>query len=214
MAKAHKELELEHNTVAVTEDELLPEPVLMEHHNYIKSGIKGFRCFPNLTVFFRHLKLYFWNYFEYELLEYLIKQRGSEKLKSEMANYTKSVKRFQQQTTLTEFISCERDLVRKKSIPPNFKDMVTEHSIDPDDYTLYEIENFRVDVHRLLSTDLSECAFQMYTITKCDRIVIQWIFPEELTEKLFYIEYQELMRSHHIERLLIEGESSHSVRLY
>ena len=115
VVKAYKELELEHYTIAITEDKLLPEHILMEHHSYVKSGMKGSR--------------YFWNFFECELLEHLIKRKGSEKLKSEMANYTNSVKRFQQQMTLTEFISCEHDLVRKKSIPPNFKDMVTEHSI-------------------------------------------------------------------------------------
>ena len=213
MATAHKELEVKYNAVVMIQDELtvLPEPILKEHHNYVKSR---FKCFPSLTVFFRHLRLYFWNFFEYELLEHLIERECSEMLNSKMVNYVSKVKSFQQRTILTEFIKCGHHLVKEKSIPPNFKDMVTEHSVDPDDYTLLEMEDFRKDLHRLLNMELSECALQMYTI-ECNRIVVhvQWIFPEELTDTLVYAEYQELMEHYCVEKLMIEGKSLHSVRL-
>ena len=196
---------------------LLPEPILIDHYSYIKSSIQRSKCILNLMVFFRHLNLYLWNFFEYELLALLIEKKCSLDLKSKMATYAGNVERFQQQVTVAEFINSANELVTRTSIPPGFKDIVTEHNIDPEDYTLSQIEGFRKDIHRMLNVELSECALQMYSIQHdhtASRVVIKWIFPDELTGLLFNAEYPEgLMQFHHIEKLLVDGRSLDSVSL-
>ena len=130
-----------------------------------------------------------------------------------MVRFAHSVERYQQQTTIMEFVGHGgRELVKKKPIPLHFKEMTTEHGVDPNECSLSEIENFRKDIQALLEIEFSECALQMHTINCDSTVTVQWIFPEELMDKFFYAEYQELMQFHHIERLMIDGKSSHSVR--
>ena len=119
---------------------------------------------------------------------------------------------------LNEMVNLHPELVMEKGfgIPPNFVTMTTELSVeDPAYLTLGDLESFRKDVHRLIRFDHFECALQMSAI-KLDqsenRVIMKWIFPEELAERFVYADYQELLQAHHIEKLTIDGKSSHSVR--
>ena len=151
------------------------------------------------------------------MLEFLVKQNCSEKLKAKMTNFVKEVNHYLQQTNLTDFINCRCQIIKKTNVPPQFKDITTEHNIDPNDHTLYDTEAFRKELHRLLNVQHASectCALQMYSIERTkDRVVVQWIFPEELMGKFFYAEYKELMTRREIDTLRVDGMSSHSVRL-
>ena len=218
LTEACNELEVENTAFApLTNNKQFPEPILSTHHSYFCSSIKKSTFFPSLSVFTRHLNLYSWNFFEHDMLELLVEQNCSEKLKAKITNFVKEVNHYLQQTKLTDFINCRCQIIKKISIPPYFNDMTTEHNIDPNDCTLYDIEAFRKELHRSLNVQPSECAcaLQMYSIERTkDRVVIQWIFPEELMGKFFYAEYKELMTRCEIDTLRVDGISSHSVRLY
>ena len=74
------------------------------------------------------------------------------------------------------------------------------------------MENFRKELHRSLNIRLSEGALQMYSIEHTNnRVIVQWIFPEELTGKIFHAEYLGLMAHHEVDKLRIEEISVHSV---
>ena len=218
LTEACNELEFKNNTIALINNKQFPEPILNMHHSYVclYASIQRSTFFPNLSVFVKHLNLYCWNFFEHDVLEFFIKQKCSETLKAKMANFAEEVNHYQQEIKLTDFINCRHQFVKNTSIPPHFKDMTTEHNIDPNDHTLCDVERFRNELHRSLKIKPSECScvLQMYWIQlTIDRVAVQWIFPDELMGTFFYAEYQGLMSRHDIDMLRVEGISSHSVRL-
>lgn len=166
--EARKELEEKYTSrsVAIVEDTLLslPRSIAKEHHKYVESIIKRKRQFENLRIFFQHLNLYCWNFLEYHVLEYLIKSECSEDLREKISKYAKDIETFRQKTTVSDFIKCARHLVKKRAIPPRFKKVTLEHAINPDIFTLAELDAFRKDTLESLHLKLSECAFLVYRI--------------------------------------------------
>lgn len=209
------ELQLKHNAMAVIEREgRYPEPILNEHHNYILLCIQGARFFPSLAIFFKHLRLHSWNYFEHEMLRFFIEKQCSENLNSKMSQYAERVENFKKHTTIGDLISIDSQLSTLKGVPYHFKNVITEHSVEANKCTLAEIETFRKDLHTMLRIQLSQCVLQMHSIkleNTENRIIVQWIFPEELRHKFIYADYRQLMHSHQVETLSIDGKSSYSV---
>ena len=209
--EARKELEEKHNSrcVEILEDELtsLPSSIAKEHRKYVMQIKKRIRPFTNLRDFFMHLNLYCWNFFEYKVLENLIECNCSEELKERMSIYANDIEGFRQRTTITEFIKCGRHLVKKRAIPPRFKKITLEHAIDPDVYTLAELDHFRIDTYEALHLKLSECAFQVYQI-KHGCVVVKWMIPEEFAKPLKDLfnsrTGQKLLQKHSVDRLSID----------
>lgn len=209
--EARKELEEMYNSkcVEILKEQVtnLPSLIKKEHHNYVTQIIRRKRPFVNLRLFFEHLNLYCWNFFEYKVLEHLIESKCSVDLKYKMGRYARDIESFRQRTTITEFIKCGRHLVKKRTIPPRFKDITIEHAINPDNYTLAELDAFRIDTLEALHLKLSECAFQVYRI-KYGSVVVQWMIPEDFETpvmELFYGEAgQRLLQKHSVERLSVD----------
>ena len=225
LEEAQSELLLTHNHVAaITSDVQCPEPVIAKHHGYVVSSIKRGKFFPwsdlRRTVFFRHFRLYARNWFEHELLSFLVEMLCGLELKSKMVKYANCVEKIRQLVTLKEAVEFQPELAMGKSddIPPNFTDITMEVSVEaPTGITLTMLESFRKHVHGMLRISLAECALQMSSINlqrPDNRAIVRWIIPEELTERLFYADYQELTQVHHIDKLTIDGKSTHSVSLY
>ena len=212
--EARKELEERHNSrcVEIVEDKLssLPRSIAKEHHKYVNSIIKRKRPFTNLRLFFEHLNLYCWNFLEYHVLESLIDSKCSEKLRGKMSKYAKGIERFRQKTTVSDFIKCARHLVKKRPIPPRFKKVTLEHAINPDIYTLAELDAFRKDTLESLHLKLSECAFQVYRI-KHGSVIVKWMIPEDFAGSLsdFFNSDAglELLHKHQVERLKIDRDT-------
>ena len=213
---ARKELELKINSVEIVRDELtvLPSVIMKEHHKCVTAIAKRVKPFPSLTLFFQYLNLNGWNFFEYKLLSYLINNNCSKNLKAEMASYEYDMRDFQQKTTVNNFIEYGRNriVLKERSVPPRFKKLILKKGIDPDSYTLAELDNFRQKTCAQLK--LSECALLLYSI-KHNCIIVEWIFPEEITEILscFYSHEsgQELLQNHRVESISIDETSLNSV---
>ena len=211
---ARRELEERHNSrgVEIVKDNLssLPRSIAKEHHKYVISIIKRKHPFTNLTLFFEHLNLYCWNFLEYHVLENLIKSKCSEELRGEMSKYAKDIERFRQKTTISDFIKCARHLVKKKTIPPRFKKVTLEHAINPDNYTLADLDAFRKDTLESLHLKLSECAFQVYRI-KHGSVIVKWMIPEDFAGSLsdFFNSDAglELLHKHQVEKLKIDKDT-------
>ena len=209
--EARKELEETHNSrcVEIVEDNLssLPRSIAMEHHKYVSSIIKRKHPFTNLRLFFNHLNLYCWNFLEYHVLESLIESKCSKELREKMSGYARDVEKFRQKTTISDFIRCARHLVKKRTIPPHFKKVTLEHAVDPDVYTLAELDAFRKDTLESLHLKLSECAFQVYLI-KHGCIIVKWMIPEDFAGSLsdFFSgeDGLEILCRHKVEKLKID----------
>ena len=210
--EARKELEQKHNLrcVEILEDELtsLPRSIAMEHHKYVSSIIKRKHPFTNLRLFFEHLNLYCWNFLEYHVLESLIESKCSEELREKMSKYARDVEKFRRKTTISDFIKCARHLVKKRTIPPRFKKITMDHVINPDVYTLAELDAFRKDTLESLHLKLSECAFQVYRI-KYGSIIVKWMIPEDFAKYLsdFFVTEagQKLLYKHKVEKFKIDN---------
>lgn len=213
-----KELEQIHNSVEMIKDRLvvMPSSIMKEHYKYVTSISKRKKPFPNLSAFFQYLNLNCWNFFEYKLLKHVVDRFCSVHLKADMSTYERDMQWFQRQTTVLNFINCmrHRHVLKKRSVPPRFKKLVFEHGIDPDSYTLADLDSFRSDT--CLDLKLSECAFQVYLIRR-NCIIVEWIFPEEITEELVYYycgeDGKKLLQGHNVEKALIDGQSLQSVSL-
>lgn len=208
-----KELEKRENPVDLVKDELATMTQL-ENLKAITAIARRTKPFKNLTEFFAHLTAKCWNFFEYQLLKQLIFNTCSTKLKQEMKVYARDVQEFQQRTTITEFLKYRPHLAKTRQIPKSFKKLTLEHAIDPDIYTLADLDSFRLDT--CMHIKLSDFALQVYKVTKkC--IIVEWIAPEEIIEhlSLFYSSEkgQELLQKHQVEKVLIEERSLHSVSI-
>ena len=219
---ARKELELQHNAVELVKEEFntLPCEIMQENHRFIQTIVgnpKGISKYTNLTSLFQHIHLKCWNFFEYKVLEVLINNNCSEELKARMSDYVSDVRTFKEKTTIADFIKYAKrspyGLVKKKGPPPQtFRVLLTKHNIDPDTYTLLELEEFRSETGKrvCLTRTLSECAFQMYT-AKYGSIIVEWIFPEELADPLVSFmdsdDGRRMLHEFFIERVLIDKKT-------
>jgi hypothetical protein len=165
-ARVELEEKYQSRCVEIVEDTLssLPRSIAKEHHKYVNSIIKRKHPFTNLSLFFTHLNLYCWNFLEYHVLESLIESECSEELREKMSTYARDIEKFRQKTTVSDFIKYARYLVKKRTIPLRLKKVTLEHAIDPDIYTLAELDAFRKDTLESLHLKLSEYAFQVYRI--------------------------------------------------
>lgn len=213
---ARHELELKYNSVQVIKDELtvMPSVIMKEHQKFVMAMSKRVKPFPSLTLFFQYLNLNCWNFFEYKVLSYLIKCNCSDNLKTKMVRYEHDMQDFKQTTTVKNFIKYGQPRIcpKPRTLPPRFKKLVLTKCIDPDTYTLAELDGIRMKICSQLK--LSECALQLYSI-KYNCIIVEWIFPEEITEILSYFlsdtNSQELLQSHYVERIIIDEDSLNSV---
>lgn len=171
------------------------------------SIIKRKQPFTDLRLFFEHLNMYCWNFLEYHVLESLIDSKCSEELRWKMSRYARGIEEFRKHTTISNFIKCARHLVKKRNIPPRFKKVTMEHAIDPDVYTLAELDAFRKDTLESLHLKLSECAFQVYRI-KHGSVVVKWMIPEDFVGCLndFFKDEtgQKLLYKHRVEKIKID----------
>ena len=138
--------------------------------------------------------------------------RVSEKLNEKVKAYVRDVQRFQRNTTITEFLKYRRHLAKKKPVLEKHKKLKMEHSIDPDLYTLAELEGLRMNT--CIHVKLSDFALQMYSVeSKC--IVVEWIVPEEIVEilSLFYVSEigQKLLQTYQVECISLDGKTLYSV---
>ena len=215
---AYTELELKQNSLEMIQERLIvmPRIVMKKHHEHMMSILKRDSPFLNLSIFLKYLNLNCWNLFEYQLLKDVIERFCSSDLKAEMVSYDHDMHLFQQQTTLFNFIKSSGNLIalKRRSIPPHFRKLVLEHGTDPDSYKLGDLERFRTDT--CMHLKMSQCALQLYFI-KDDPIVIEWIFPEEITLQLscFYCseDGQQLLQIHLVDKALIDGCSLSSVSI-
>ena len=221
--EARRELEEKYNSrsVEIITDELtfLPISIVREHQNYVTRIIQRKRPFTNLTRFFMHLNLHCWNFFEYQILENLIENKCSDALKEQMAKYARDIEEFRQKTTITEFIKSGYLPLKDRSIPPRFKKITIEHSIDPDVFTLADLDHFRKDTYKALHLRLSECAFQVFKI-KHGCIIVEWMIPEDLkkpVQDLFYT-YSEsglmIIQTHNVENISMDGSEVTAQSVY
>ena len=213
---ARKELESRKDAIELVDDQLtaMPRQYYIMHKSEIKKITRQKQHFRNLKDFFSYLNECCWSFIEYHLLKLLIVNMCSDRLKKKMRIFAEHVQNFQRSTTITEFLKYRRH-TKKKSISPKLcKKLKMTHNINPDCYTLADLEKLRKETCDHVK--LSDFALQVYSIeSHC--VIVEWIIPEEILEtlSLFYSSEigQELLRDHQVESIVIDDKSLHSVSI-
>ena len=159
-----------------------------------------------LKELFLELNQCCWNYFEYELLQFVIKSnRCSKALENRMEEYAKDMKRFKANTTIAKFMEHGRRLHKVKKLPEHHKVVKTKQHIDPAETTLSCLDHVREDIWSNMK--LSECIRCQTWEMRMGCLEIEWIVPEEYDYDLISIfcdeAGKELMERHHIEKIYI-----------
>ena len=191
---------------------------MLENRHYVTRVTKRPDRFTNLRLFFEELYAECWNFFEYGVLEAVI-SNCDEDLQERMRNYGRDLQSFKERTTITDFIKCKiaRSLVKNSAVLATFRKLTTEHNINPDNYTLAELDYFRHETAKAvcLRRKLSECALQFYRV-KYGSIIAKWLFPEELMDAFVELfsckEGEEILAPFMIIRILIDGKTIPTVK--
>ena len=117
---------------------LIPTKLKEEHKLFMKDSKEIILEAKEANDVFVHFNTY-WNYLNYNLLEYLVEEYGSHEIKEMMSKFVQELDHFMEITTMADFML----YYRKKAIPSHFKSMITHHKLDSCQTMLLTVMNFR-----------------------------------------------------------------------
>ena len=213
-----KELENEFHTIVLTAHEDMKEnevdagqlrlslvnlPVDLKNKlDYFKKEIKdNLIAATSVDDIFFNISDY-WDFLNYFLLEHIIDQHASEKVREIMAKYVEKIRVFRRKTNLQIFSKAHERIPRK--VDKQLRQMITEHKIDCATATLEDIDNFRNDINNERS--LSNFALLVFSVT-CGSVEITWLVPESLVAHIqkSIKPSSPFMRNHNVTKLTIDG---------
>ena len=146
------------------------------------------------------------NYFNYSLLEHLVRQFGSHLLQKKMRAYVSKVQAFRKSTKLTIFAKFQQ--FPRKPVPESFKVLVTE--LDWSNKSLEDVEQFRRK--RAWQYGLHEFIVLLYNVAEgCVELV--WLVPAYLASYLrekIMLTKDELFRESNVIHVEMDGISLYS----
>ena len=151
----------------------LPLSIKREHSQFIEESLKEITKAESIEELFLYLNPY-WTFFDYALLEHLIIRHGSRKLQEEVIKYAADLKVFRRKTTVEQYIKVCPDGFRSKEPPPNFSKITCKLSRKASEYTLEELEQFRLQ----FCNEISLPKFAVL-LASCEEgsITIVWYIP-------------------------------------
>ena len=181
-----KELTKQGDTISleelVTDLTLLPPTIRQSHLTFILENMTRLGKASNLREIFILLNLY-WDYFNYTLLEVLVKAYGSGSLKKEMHQYAYDVQLFWRETTVADFIPYCKELQKLATIPEEFTQVKVKQTMEKpiSEYTLMELEELKCRLY--LSCQLPNFALILYDL-KEGCVEVTWLVATELEKEL------------------------------
>ena len=161
---------------------LLPSAIKHNHMTFLKENISNLNKASDIREIFMHLNLY-WDYFNYTLLEVIIKGYGSESLKEQMKSYSSDMQQFWQKTTVADFIPYCKNMQKFETIPEEFiRVKIKQETIKPiTEITIMELEELKCRLY--LSCQLPNFALILYDIQE-GSLEVTWLVATELQKQL------------------------------
>ena len=157
---------------------LLPISLRAEYQKFVFENLRTLEKAESIREIFHHLNLHF-TFIDYRLLEYLIDEYGSHRLKQDMSVYTKRVQVFMDETTIQQLMDLWPGL---SDIPPQFEKLSMVIDGDPKKYTLRQLDNLRKKVCSV--TKLSETILVLIGVGRKNSFVVRWVFPSIFVPQL------------------------------
>ena len=177
--------ELKQNGVKATDIidhiSVLPLSLLQECYRSTEESFDKLEKRETLTGLFHFLNGQVWNFIDYHLLEYVISEFGSQRLKQCMQQYAIDLKEYKNHATVHEFIQFWP--TRQK--PPNYDDITVKLDKDPKLYTMRELDEFRQSLSVEFWPRLSDYAkFVTYHYSHAEgSFIVTWILPPGLVSE-------------------------------
>ena len=169
-------------------------------------------CPPaNFDEIFDDLNSYRTNSLDYELLEtVVVRNRCSETLLKGMERHARNVRELKRGTTISKFIMHKDCFTKKRLQNKGHKKLTTKHEINPDVYTLENLDNFQRKVRANSKCYLQWCNMEVGSV------LVEWRISEEQEHNLMVFFCgdvgKDLLRQYHILDVFLDGiRIDHSV---
>lgn len=188
----------------------LPLSKKHQHLHFLKNKKEDIKKARNSEEIFDILEDY-WNYSDYDLLEYIIKEFGTKKLKDEMDIYITVLEQFEMKTTIQDYDAAS---IGEMNIPEHFRTVTIEQGKDPLKCTLYDVRQFENDI-------VNRAAFNKFAVfkksVKSSSVEVVLAFPPEAYADLLDIFDEQYKKEHAIVSIVfserageLEGNSNSS----
>ena len=161
----------------------LPLSIKQDHLKFLENSLPNIDKAEDFDEIFRYLNLY-WNFIDYHLLEYVIKKYGDESLKAKIGEYVRDLAAFRKNTTIAQVCRFAKSWSIRPDLPQHFSTLRTKFSKSAAEYTLEELEQFRLTFCREFSLSLSESVAMLAAGVMDGSVVLLWHIPSSLVDDL------------------------------
>lgn len=162
---------------------LLPLSIRHDHLKFLENSLPNIDKAENVDEIFRHLNVY-WNFIDYHLLEYIIKKYGNKSLKAKMGKYVRDLAKFRKNTTIAQVCRFAKSWSIRPDLPEHFSKLSTKFSKSAAEYTLEELEQFRIEFCREFSLSLSDSVAMLAARVSDGSVIVVWYIPSALVDDL------------------------------
>ena len=157
---------------------LLPVELRSEYQKFMVDNLQVLERADSIRKLFHHLNP-LQSFIDYTLLEHLVEELASRRLKKEMAVYVQKVQLFLEQTTVEQLIGRWHS---QHEIPPHFERLTAMIDADPRMYTLRQVDDLR---RRFCSeVSLRETVLIFIRLGRRNSFLIIWAVPSILAPRL------------------------------
>lgn len=146
----------------------------------ISKSIDDVENLNTLTNLFYLLNANVWNFFDYQVLQYVITKFGSDAIQGSMREYISNFKEFEETTTLHDIFEHWPGQMQKL---PGYAEVIVNLDGDPKQCTLAHLNMLRHHICARFLPPLSEYAMR-YCKHRKDNFQVIWILPSDLAVKL------------------------------
>ena len=189
---------------------LLPNDIKRNHATYITQHIKELKEVEDVTEFFLLLNAY-WDYFNYTLLEVLVKKHGSAELQLKMKTYVSDVQQFWHETTVDKFLTSCGNRRWLQKVPKEFAEIKCLIEKPVTELTLYDVEQYRLQFSQTFQ--LQEFVLILHKLDRSS-LEITWLLDVGLVQQLKRVVWSDLRKffeKTHVKQVVVDGESVYQV---
>ena len=179
----------------------LPLFTQYEDKDFLKEEKIRIEKAKDVDEIFEVLKPY-WNYVDYDFLEHIIEEFGTEEIQEEMKEYVAELELFEKETTVHDFSLV---IQGKEVIPAHYIKLAVKLEKDPKRFTLHDVRQFKKSVEN--DSSLKEYVVLLQEMS-CSSVEIFLAFPPEAYAKLSEVISTSQFRKEHKVASVMFGEGT------
>ncbi len=157
---------------------ILPGPKKYQNEDFVKKNFSLFEKAESIRKIFLYLTFYL-SFIDFSLLEHIIEQFGSERLKEDMSRYAQDMTQFKARTTISDALKHlpKPKLSDQGSPPEGFSQLTVKFGGDVKNKTLEYLDKYRKKYADELL--LSHFAFFLFEVRESS-LLVTWLVPTAL----------------------------------